>query len=161
MPGEEVKMSKIHDEKEILLHLREKEIAVVSTKDAKENLLRSRVMYYGVDDRFVCYLMSLKRSPMVEQVNIEKGLSMLVCALEDPFDRSWEVEINGLAQTLTLQKEINNALLMLKGRNPFADVALEAGITAQFDFVKLTPKFVRYRIYSEVLDQIPPTIIRF
>ena len=105
--------------------------------------------------------MSVKGSPKLEQILNAAGISMLVYDLENPFDRSWEVEINGTAKPLVFQKDINVALSMLKGRNPFADVAIEAGIISQFDFVKLTPKYVRYRVYSEALDQVPPTIIRF
>lgn len=154
-------MSKRHEEKEILSHLRKRQIAVVSTKDEKENLLRSRVMYYGVDDKFVTYLMSVKGSPKIDQILNASGITMIVYDLEDPFDRSWEVEINGLAKPLVFQNDINTALETMKGRNPFADVALEAGISSQFALIKLTPKFVRYRVYSEALDQVPPTILRF
>jgi hypothetical protein len=116
-------------------------------------------MYYGIDDQFNAYMMSTKNSPKVEQIRMKPNVSFLVFMVEDPYDQSWEVEINGAGVFVEDREEIVQALEMMKGRNPFADVALESGITRQFDFIKLVPDKVRFRIYGDALQGIEPTII--
>ena len=148
-------------EKEILANLKKKQEGVVSNKDEKTGLIRSRVMYYGIDESFVCYLMSVKDSPKVENIISSPNISMIVFGVEEPFDLSWEVEINGIAKLIRAEKDIGTALKALEGRNPFADVAIESGITSQFDFIRLTPKFVRYRVYKEALNSVPPSVLSF
>ncbi|OGF44465.1 MAG: hypothetical protein A2231_10560 [Candidatus Firestonebacteria bacterium RIFOXYA2_FULL_40_8] len=154
-------MSDENREKEVLACLKKKQEGIVSNRDEKTGLIRSRVMYYGVDESFVGYLMSVKDSPKVENILVSPGITMIVFGMEEPFDLSWEIEINGTAQLLTKDKDIMTALQTLKGRNPFADVAFESGITSRFDFIRLTPKFVMYRVYKEALNSEPPFLLKF
>jgi len=118
-------------------------------------------MYYGADSKFNCYLMSTKGSPKIDQILTTSNVSFIVFGLEDPYDNSWEVEIDGKAELLRETEEVNGALEKLKGRNPFADVAIESGITRQFDFIKLIPNVVRFRLYKEALEGMPPTVLEF
>ena len=105
--------------------------------------------------------MSTKGSPKINHIINFPKVSFLVFGLEDPYDNSWEVEFDGEAEILKNSEEINYGLERLKGRNPFADVAIEASITEQFDLIKLTPKIIRFRIYGEALKGELPTIIKF
>lgn len=148
-----------HDAKEILAHLNRNAVGVLGTLGEKSKDIRLRVMYYGVNDKFYCYLMSTKGSPKISQILESSNVSFIVFGLEDPYDNSWEVEIDGTAVLVTQLDELKYGLETLKGRNPFADVAIEAGVTGQFDLIKLTPKVVRFRLYGEGLTGVPPTVL--
>ena len=148
--------------KEIFSRLKERQVAVIATNDSKGGYVRLRVMYYGVTDKFECYLMTLKDSPKLSQLAGAGKVSVLIYNLENPFDLSWECELNGFVSVLNLEQDQARALAELKGRNPFADVALEAGLTAgHFAFLKLSPTILRFRVYSEALNNEPPTVIEF
>lgn len=103
--------------------------------------------------------MSTKDSPKVQHVISSHSISLMVSGLEDPYDTSWEVEINGAATLLESKKDIFFALNTLKGANPFADVALESGEVDIFSFIRLTPSVLMFRIYGEALAGAQPTVI--
>ncbi len=152
-------MEILHKELEILSFLKKGTLGILGTNDTNSDNVRQRVMYYGIDDEFNCYLMSTKESPKIDQVQSSSKVSFIILTIEDPYENSWEIEIDGLAELLSDRKEIDFALEKLKGKNPFADVVLESGIIEQFDFVKLTPDIVRFRKYGEALRGNPPTIL--
>jgi general stress protein 26 len=154
-------MTKHHDQKEILTYLKEKSIGVLGTLDKTSDNIRLRVMYYGIDSKFNCYLMSTKGSPKIAQMLSPTDIAFIVYSLEEPFDKSWEIEIDGETELLKNPKDIDYALEKLKECNPFAEVAIESGITGQFDLIKLLPKVIRFRIYGEALQGEPPTVIQF
>jgi len=150
-----------HDKAEIFSYLRKKTVGDFATLDKKSNNIRLRVMYYGLDDRFNCYLMSTRGSAKIDQIVVFPVTSFLVFGLEEPYDSSWEVEIDGKARLLERPEDIDFALKELRERNPFAEVAIESGITGQFDLIKLTPRILRFRIYGEALKGVPPTVLEF
>lgn len=152
-------MDKKHNGEEILSYLEKRTVGILGTLDKDSKYVRLRVMYYGIDSKFNCYLMSTKESPKISQILAFSNISLLVFGLEEPYDNSWEIEIGGKTELLKEAKEINYALERLKERNPFADVAIESGITGQFDIIKLIPKVVRFRLYGEALKGISPTVL--
>jgi len=156
-----MKMDNIqHDIGEILSHLSRETVGILGTLDNKSENIRLRVMYYRIDNKFNCYLMSMKGSPKISQILLSSSISFIIFGLEEPYDNSWEVEIDSSAQILNQSEEINYALEKLKERNPFADVAIESSITEQFNLIKLIPKIVRFRLYGEALTGVPPTILK-
>ena len=153
-------MSHKYTPKEIYSRLEEEKEGVLGTIDKNSNYIRLRVMYYGIDNKFACYFMSTKDSPKIEQILTSPNISFLVFGLKEPYDKSWEVEIDGSAEIIEKKEEINYALKKLKERNPFADVAIESGITTQFCLIKLIPKIIRFRVYGEALKGESPTILK-
>lgn len=152
-------MSAQHGKNEILDCLARMAVGVLNTLDRETEDIRSRVMYYGFDDTFNCYFMSLAGSPKIDQVISAPRVSMMIFGFEDPYDQSWEIEINGAAKLLESPEDIAFALEALKGRNPFADVAIESGISSQFSCFRLKTEVVRYRLYGEALKGNPPTVL--
>ena len=149
-----------HDVTEIIACLRKKTVGIIATLDKETNYIRLRVMYYGIDNEFNGYLMSTKGSAKIDQIMVFPVTSFLVFGLEEPYDQSWEVEVDGEARLLTQPEDIDYALKELRERNPFADVAIESGITGQFDFIKLIPRIIRFRFYGEALKGISPTVLK-
>jgi|SRR3989339_396618 len=152
-------MTDKHVAQEILSHLEKNAVGILGTLDKDSKYIRLRVMYYGIDSKFNCYLMSMQDSPKIKQLLFSPNVSFIVFGLEEPYDTSWEAEIDGNAELLKSLDEIKYALEKLRGRNPFADVSIESGITGQFDLIKITPKIVRFRLYGETLIGTPPTVL--
>jgi general stress protein 26 len=152
-------MATPHDKAFILERLRKQSAGILGTVDRATGAIRQRVMFYGSDDGFRCYLMSTKESPKIGQILSSQSISFIVFGPEEPYDRSWEIELDGRAEMLTEKRDILTALELLKGRNPFADVAVESGITRQFDLLRLIPSVVRFRIYGDALKGDPPTVL--
>ena len=155
-------MNNPHTKEEIAALLKKQQVAVIATNDNPSDSIRLRIMYYGIGSNFECYLMTLKDSPKLAHITDSSRVTMLFYNLESPFENTWEAEMNGSAEILFKLEEIKTALEELKGRNPFADVALEAGLTAgHFAFLKFKPETLRFRIYSESLHNVPPTVLEF
>jgi hypothetical protein len=152
-------METLHYKSEIIEYLQKGSLGILGTNDIGSGDIRQRVMYYGIDDKFNCYLMSTKESPKIDQIQSSSKVSLIILTIEDPYDKSWEIEITGLANLLSDTVEIGFALDKLKGKNPFADVVLESGILSQFEFVKLIPDIIRFRNYGEALSGNSPTIL--
>lgn len=146
---------------EITACLKSENIGMLATLDHHFNVVRLRVMYYGLDDHFNLYFMSTKDSPKMDQIKSHSDISFLIFGLGDPYDKSWEVEVNGEAEILEKKEDVDFALSKLQGKNPFADVAIESGITAQFSFVRIKPWILRFRVYGEALKGEPPTVLEF
>lgn len=153
-------MAEKHSKKQILAHLSRQSIGILGTIDPSGSYVRQRVMYYGLDEQFQCYMMSTRQSPKINQILSTKTISFIVFGLEDPYDNSWETELNGHALLLQDKKGIATALNLLKDRNPFADVAIESGITGQFDIIQLIPSVIRFRVYGEALKGEDSTVIK-
>jgi general stress protein 26 len=152
-------MTQLHGKEFILARLRKQSVGILGTIDSASGMVRQRVMFYGVDDGFRCYLMSTKESPKISQILSSQSISFIVFGPEEPYDQSWEAELDGRAELLSEKRDVHTALEHLKGRNPFADVAIESGITRQFDLLRLIPSVVRFRIYGEALKGELPTVI--
>lgn len=149
-----------HNVREIFSRTNKESVGILGTLDKKTGSVRLRVMYYGIDDKFNCYLMSMKGSPKINQILTSSATSFMAFGIEEPYDNSWEIEIDGSAHLLKQEEELTFALGRLKERNPFADVAIESGITGQFDLIKLIPRVVRFSLYGEALKGAAPTILK-
>ena len=149
-----------HTMQEILACLKDKTTGVLATSDENSKNTRLRIMYYGVDDKFAVYLMSVKDAPKIANIVNSPQASFLVYGVEEPYENTWEIEINGYAELISGDAAVG-ALEKLKGRNPFADVALESGITNRFELIRLSPKNLRFSNYGEALTGIAPTVLNF
>jgi general stress protein 26 len=152
-------MANLHSKEFILARLRKQSVGILGTVDNTTGTVRQRVMFYGVDDGFRCYLMSTKESPKISQILSSQSISFIVFGPEEPYDQSWETELDGRAELRSEKRDVLKALEHLKGRNPFADVAIESGITRHFDLLRLVPSVVRFRVYGDALKGEPPTVI--
>jgi hypothetical protein len=152
-------MANPHSKEFILARLRKQSVGILGTIDNVTGSVRQRVMFYGVDDGFRCFLMSTKESPKISQILSSQSISFIVFGPEQPYDQSWETELDGRAELLSEKRDVLTALEHLKGRNPFADVAIESGITRHFDLLRLIPSMVRFRVYGDALQGEPPTVI--
>ena len=61
-------MTDKHVAQEILSHLEKNAVGILGTLDKDSKYIRLRVMYYGIDSKFNCYLMSMQDSPKIKQL---------------------------------------------------------------------------------------------
>ncbi len=146
--------------KEVLKALKKKTVGVLAAFDNKSNKIKQRIMYYGIDSKFNIYFMSSKNSSKMNQMLQASEVSFIVYDLEEPYDNTLEIEIEG---KVTIIEELNEQEIILnnlKNRNPFANVAIESNIINHFDFFHLIPEVIKYSIYGEILKGNSPVIIK-
>lgn len=154
-------MSRENTREEIFSKAKSQTIGVLGTVVEASNIIRQRLMYFGLDQSFRCFLMSTKTSPKMDQIKEGGEISFFIFGIEEPYDDSWELELTGDAEILADEEDVEIALKELIDRNPFADVTVASGISDQFGFVCLTPRLIRFSIYGEALKGVEPTIIKF
>lgn len=145
--------------KDVLRALQKNTVGILATFDNQSNKIKQRIMYYGIDSKFNFYFMSSKNSPKMNQMLSSPEVSFMVYGLEDPYDNTWEIEIEGRVRIIEELKEQETVVKNLKDRNPFANVAIESNIINQFNFIHLVPKVIKYSIYGEILKGNSPVII--
>ena len=98
-------MENIHNPKEVLAYLKDNHVGTLGTYDTKLKHIRMRIMYYGVDKKFNLYLMSSKNSPKINQMLLFPYVSFMVYGITEPYDNSWQIEIEGKIIILDQLKE--------------------------------------------------------
>jgi general stress protein 26 len=146
--------------KEVLKALQRTTVGVLAALDNKSNKIKQRIMYYGIDSKFNIYFMSSKNSSKMNQMSISPEVSFIVFGLEEPYDNTWEIDIEGRVRIVEELKEQEIILNNLKNRNPFANVAIESNIINHFNFFHLIPEVIKYSIYGEILKGNSPVIIK-
>lgn len=152
---------KLHTKDEIMTLISEQSLGVLATNDEEKNYIRLRVMYFGVDNRYMFYFMSTKGTPKICQIASQQKVSFILYGIRDPYDKSWELEINGRAEMLHDLQDIRVGLECMRKNNPFAEVALESGILDQFEIIRVKPSIIRFSVYGEVLVGERATIFKF
>lgn len=148
-----------HNKEEILNHLGSVEIATVSTVSGEG--VRNRMMHFSFDKDFNFYLATMKNDPKTLQMTRQPSVSLLVFkAAADIYD-SQEVEVIGKASFITEPGERKQAVEKTAERSPVVKYLVSVGNDAVFDFIKIKPEVIKYRIFKEIVQGAPPTVIEF
>lgn len=139
-----------HTRDEVLYHLKNGAVSAVAT--FAQNQIRSRMMHYAIDDSFNLYLSTLKNDPKTVQLTNNPTISLLVSIPEsDPK----EIEISGRAIFLK-DGDKESALVQLAKRSPVVKYLLETGRSEILDVIKVSPFWIKYRVFSEIVRGDPP-----
>ncbi len=152
-------MSKQHTREEILSLMDNVEVAAVATSAGEG--LRTRMMHYATDENFNIYLATMKGDPKTDQMTHHPAISLLVHQSGADINESREVEITGKALFVRDQKEREHALEMTAKRSPVVKYLTESGNSGMLDCIKVVPDTIRFRIFNEVVQGMPPTVIEF
>ncbi len=152
-------MSEQHSQEEILSLMENVEVAAVATSAGER--LRTRMMHYATDENFNIYLATIKGDPKTVQMTNYPSISLLVHQSGADINESKEVEITGKALFVRDQKERERALEMTAKRSPVVKYLTETGNSSMLDCVKVVPDTIKFRIFREIVQGIPPTVIEF
>ncbi len=147
----------MHSREEILRVIRQKDVLVVSTFHGRK--IKSRTMHFHTEDDFTIYLASMKNDPKISQILANPSISLLVYDEGKEPQDSKEIEITGVAMLVNEKDEKDRALRALSMRSPVVKALLDSGKEDLLHCIKIIPESLKYRIFKEIVQGVPPTVI--
>lgn len=130
--------------------------------------VRVRMMHPGAwlpDDpsaRPLVYLASMKSDPKIREVTTRPEIALLLH--ESPTGEestSWEMEITGRAEVVRDPVERERAKQATMRTSSIVQYLESVGQTDLLAFVRVTPRFMKHRVFGEIVAGRPPSIIEF
>ncbi|MFL5578676.1 MAG: 1,4-dihydroxy-2-naphthoate octaprenyltransferase [Gemmatimonadaceae bacterium] len=130
--------------------------------------VRVRMMHPGPwlpDDeaaRPLVYLASMKTDPKVREMSARPEVALLLH--ESPTGEehtSWEMEITGRAEIVRDAAERERAKQATMRTSSIVTYLDSVGQTDLLAFVRVTPRFMKHRIFGEIVAGRPPSILEF
>ena len=130
--------------------------------------VRVRMMHPGAwlpDDetaRPIVYLASMKSDPKIREVTTRPEISLLMH--ESPTGEehtSWEMEVTGRAEVVKDPAERERAKLATMRTSSIVQYLDSVGQTDLLAFIRVTPRFMKHRVFGEIVAGRPPSILDF
>lgn len=148
-----------HTKEEILSVLNNIDCAVVATASGVD--IRSRMMHYWSDENLNVYLATMKGDPKTLQITHNPSISLLISKRTGGVNDSSEVEVTGRAFLVKEGDEKNRAFKSLAEKSPVVKYLNDTGNLGVLDCVKVVPTVVKYRVFNEIVQGLPPTVLEF
>ncbi|MDZ4230760.1 MAG: 1,4-dihydroxy-2-naphthoate octaprenyltransferase [Dehalococcoidales bacterium] len=152
-------MSEQHSREEILALMEKVEVAAVATSAGDS--ARIRMMHHAADEDFNIYLATMKGDPKTVQMTHHPSISLLMHQSGADINQAAEVEVTGKALFVRDREEREKALEMTAKRSPVVKYLVETGNSGMLDCVKVMPVTVKFRIFNEIVQGMPPTVLEF
>ena len=152
-------MSTEHSKSEILEELKEIPVGAFSTFDGDK--IRSRIMHYAFDGDFNFCFATMKGEPKTRQLALNNSVSFLVHTAKTNVIEDWEVEIQGRAIFINDEQIRKEIIDILSVRSPVVNSLKESGQLNILDIIVLKPRMIKYRIFGEIVQNIPPAVFNF
>ena len=130
--------------------------------------VRVRMMHPGAwlpDDetaRPVVYLASMKNDPKVREMSARPEVALLMHESPDGQEHtSWEMEITGRAEIVRGAEERERAKKATMRTSSIVTYLDSIGQTDILAYVKVTPRFMKHRVFGEIVGGRPPSILDF
>jgi 1,4-dihydroxy-2-naphthoate octaprenyltransferase len=130
--------------------------------------VRVRMMHPGAwlpDDetaRPLVYLASMKSDPKVREVTSRPEIALLLHESPDGEESSsWEMEVTGRAEVVRDPAERERAKLATMRTSSIVQYLDSVGQTDLLAFIRVTPRFMKHRVFGEIVAGRPPSIIEF
>jgi 1,4-dihydroxy-2-naphthoate octaprenyltransferase len=130
--------------------------------------VRVRMMHPGAwlpDDenaRPIIYLASMKNDPKVREMTTRPEVALLLH--ESPTGEehtSWEMEITGRAEVVRDPAERERAKQATMRTSSIVQYLDSVGQTDILAFMRVTPRFMKHRVFGEIVAGRPPSILDF
>ena len=130
--------------------------------------VRVRMMHPGAylpDDeaeRPLVYLASMKTDPKVREMSTRPEVALLLH--ESPAGEeasSWEMEVTGRAEVVRDPEERERAKRATMRTSSIVQYLDATGQTDLLAFVRVTPRFMKHRVFGEIVAGRPPSILEF
>src|SRR5215218_547932 len=138
----------------------------VGTHSGEE--VRVRMMHPGAwlpeDEtaRPLVYLASMKTDPKIREMSTRPEVALLLH--ESPSGEehsSWEMEVTGRAEVVRDAAERERAKQATMRTSSIVQYLDSVGQTDLLAFVKVTPRFMKHRVFGEIVAGRPPSILEF
>lgn len=130
--------------------------------------VRVRMMHPGAwlpdeeSGRPLVYLASMKSDPKIREVTSRPEIALLLH--ESPTGEehtSWEMEITGRAEVVRDAAERERAKQATMRTSSIVQYLDSVGQTDLLAFVRVTPRFMKHRVFGEIVAGRPPSIIEY
>ena len=130
--------------------------------------VRVRMMHPGAwlaDDvaaRPIIYLASMKTDPKIREMTTRPEVALLLH--ESPTGEehtSWEMEVTGRAEVVRDADERERAKQATMRTSSIVSYLNSVGQTDLLAFVRVTPRFMKHRVFGEIVAGRPPSILEF
>jgi 1,4-dihydroxy-2-naphthoate octaprenyltransferase len=130
--------------------------------------VRVRMMHPGAwlpDDetaRPIVYLASMKTDPKIREMTTRPEVALLLH--ESPTGEehtSWEMEVTGRAEVVRDPEERERAKRATMRTSSIVQYLDSVGQTDLLAFVRVTPRFMKHRVFGEIVAGRPPSILEF
>jgi len=130
--------------------------------------VRVRMMHPGAflpDDeqaRPIIYLASMKNDPKVREMTTRPEVALLLH--ESPTGEehtSWEMEVTGRAEVVKDPTERERAKQATMRTSSIVQYLESIGQTDILAFMRVTPRFMKHRVFGEIVAGRPPSILDF
>ena len=130
--------------------------------------VRVRMMHPGAylsDDpagRPIVYLASMKTDPKIREMTTRPEVALLLH--ESPTGEehtSWEMEVTGRADVVRDPAERERAKQATMRTSSIVSYLDSVGQTDLLAFVRVTPRFMKHRVFGEIVAGRPPSILEF
>jgi 1,4-dihydroxy-2-naphthoate octaprenyltransferase len=119
------------------------------------------MMHFGLGDGFDIYLASMKGDPKTVQLSSNRNVTLLF-RRQTPDERdSAEVEINGVAEPVKEENERQRAFTLEASKSSIVNGLIQSGNTRLLDCIRVRPIQVKFRVFREIVQGVPPTVIDF
>lgn len=136
-------------------------IPEVAVSTSGGDRLRTRMMHFAADEEFNIYLSSMRGDPKLLQLAHNPSISLLVLDRRTEQNGWREIEITGRATIIGDGPERDLALELTSGPSPIVSHLKENNQTDVLDFIKVTPMELKMRVFGEIVQGMPPTVIEF
>ena len=140
--------------------LRGEETVVVATHTGDGDI-RTRKMHFIVDDDFTIYLATMKGDPKTVQITHHPSVSLLLYKSAAKVTEASEVEVTGRASKVKEDVETRKALTRLQEVSPVVKYLADTDKTEILEVIKVVPVLIKYRIFEEITQGVPPTVLDF
>jgi 1,4-dihydroxy-2-naphthoate octaprenyltransferase len=130
--------------------------------------VRVRMMHPGAwlsddpADRPIVYLASMKSDPKIREMTTRPEVALLLH--ESPTGEeatSWEMEVTGRADVVRDPAERERAKQATMRTSSIVTYLESVGQTDLLAFVRVTPRFMKHRVFGEIVAGRPPSILEF
>ncbi len=130
--------------------------------------VRVRMMHPGAflpddaDARPLVYLASMKTDPKIREMTTRPEVALLLH--ESPTgeeNTSWEMEVTGRAEVVKDSAERERAKQATMRTSSIVQYLDSVGQTDLLAFVRVTPRFMKHRVFGEIVAGRPPSILDF
>ena len=130
--------------------------------------VRVRMMHPGAwlpedeAERPIIYLASMKTDPKIREMTTRPEVALLLH--ESPTGEehtSWEMEVTGRAEVVKDAAERERAKLATMRTSSIVQYLDSVGQIDILAFVRITPRFMKHRVFGEIVAGRPPSILEF
>ena len=126
--------------------------------------ISSRIMVFACDpDLKNFYCLTNKTSEKISQLSKNPGTNLLILGTSDKLDGNSETQVRGTARIFSKfsDKEVKTALELLSEKSSMIGTLKDSGSLGDFCVLKIKTSEITFRVFKDILQNIPKTTINF